>query len=138
MASIEVLSHTADTGIEVGAVTFAELAEGAASGMATLVFGDDAVGSAILDIPVRVTATSPEDLLVAWLEELLVIGESRHLALLSFSVEDVTEWRLRGLVGGVDAEEIELVGSPIKAITHHGLVVARDGAEWRARVYFDV
>jgi SHS2 domain-containing protein len=137
MPRYEPLDHTADTGIVAYGANLPELFENAAFGMFDLMF-DLSELHAGRERPVSVEAEGLEELLVAWLEELLFRAESEGLAFLAFSVEELDEHRLSGVAKGVSSEGVELVGPPIKAVTYHDLEVTETESGWRARVIFDV
>lgn len=137
MPRYEVLSHTADTAILVHGTTLEEILENAAFAMFDLMFGIvDLVGED--RVQVEVEATTTEDLLVDWLSTLLFEAETRDLALCSFGIDTLGDRRLSGWAMGVPVASVELIGSPVKAITYHDLVVAQRARGWSARVLFDV
>jgi SHS2 domain-containing protein len=137
MLRYEPLDHTADTGIVAYGAGLPELFENAAFGMFDLMFDLSELHTG-RDHQVSVEADGLEELLVAWLEELLFRAESEGLAFLAFSVEELDEHRLSGVAKGVSSEGVELVGPPIKAVTYHDLEVTETESGWRARVIFDV
>ncbi len=93
----------------------------------------------MLSVDLDVSADGYEELMVAWLEELLYQSEVKGLALHEFSVETVSEGRVRGSARGPRFGRGALaVGSGVKAVTRHGLQVLRVGGYWHARVIFDV
>jgi SHS2 domain-containing protein len=90
-------------------------------------------------VEVDVSADGLEELLVAWLEEVLYQSEVKGLALHEFSIAEVSEKRVRGSARGVKfGRHAETTGPAVKAVTRHGLAVNRDDEHWRARVIFDV
>ncbi len=85
------------------------------------------------------TADGLEELMVAWLEELLYQSEVKGLAFHEVSVAAITENRVRGSARGVRfGRGAETTGPAVKAVTRHGLEVAHRDGYWRARVIFDV
>ena len=132
------IEHTADLGIEAEGANPAELFTAAAEGLYALIadpFGIEAKQA----ISVTATGDGWEELLQAWLSELLA------------------EFNLRGFIGSHcaitriadGAVDAKLEGEPldlkrhrfhteIKAVTYHDLRVWQDGSTWRARVIFDV
>ncbi len=132
------LSHTADTGIDVRADTLRELFEWAAIGMFSLMFD---VTSLVPDrtVALEVEATAMDELLVDVLADLLYLSESQSVIPCSFRIDEASTTFTRLVVGVVAVEPTLLQGPPIKAVTYHDLSVERqtDGA-WTARVIFDV
>ncbi|MGH8935819.1 MAG: archease [Acidimicrobiia bacterium] len=137
MPRYEPLDHTADSGIIAYGADLPELFENAAFGLFDLMFDLSALHTG-REQDVSVEAEGLEELLVAWLEELLFRAESEGLAFLAFSVRELDEKSLRGVAKGVSSEGVELVGPPIKAVTYHDLQVTEVDEGWQARVIFDV
>jgi SHS2 domain-containing protein len=133
----EVLSHTADTGIIAYGSTLPEVFEHAAYGMFSLMFDLDGVPSPV-SRPILAAADTVEELLVAWLGEILAVAEIEDLAFSSFIVDRLEEGGVQGAAAGVPAGEASLVGPPIKAVTFHDLAVVEIPEGWWARIIFDV
>ena len=91
----EPLEHTADSGIIAYGADSPELFENAAFGLFDLMFDLSQLHTG-REQRVSVQAEGPEELLVAWLEELLFRAESAGLAFLAFSVEELAERTLSG------------------------------------------
>jgi SHS2 domain-containing protein len=120
----ETFDHTADVGLLVRGRDMEDLFVQAAAGLIALLFGAG---------PVQ------EELLVAWLEEILMAFELEGLA-----IAGVDGVRLgRGVVTG------ELAGEPfdaarhelcthVKAVTYHDLVVRRSACGCEVRLVLDV
>jgi protein archease len=132
------IEHTADLGIEAEGENPAELFTAAAEGLYALI-AEPAEIEAKQATSISATGDGWEDLLQAWLSELLA------------------EFNLRGFIGKYcaitrierDAVDATVEGEPldlqrhrfhteIKAVTYHDLRVWQDGGKWRARVIFDV
>lgn len=141
------LPHTADKAIEAWGRSLPDLFAAAAEGM----FAESADLDSVpreREWAVEVEGETLEDLLHAWLSELLWPAERDGAAFCEFQVEIAREgpWRLRGRArGGPVSPERPHTGAPVKAVTYHGLQVwqaepaeCREGACWRARVVFDV
>jgi SHS2 domain-containing protein len=91
------------------------------------------------EVELEVEAADGEELLVAWLEELLFRSETSRLLFDSFEVESLDGDRLRGRASGrTQAVGEELAGPGIKGVTRHGLRLEEHQGGWRARVYLDV
>lgn len=135
---VEVLSHTADTGLEATADSLPGLIEELANGMfaleATL---DPADASGHVEF--EVSAGTPEDLLVDTLSELLYRAEVDDVLFCSIRVEQSTgEMAVVVSAGGVAVSETETSGPAIKAVTYHDLVAEPRDDGWYGRVYLDV
>jgi SHS2 domain-containing protein len=133
------IDHTADLGFEVWAADPSSLFAEAVSAVAELCYETAGVQPAEAR-RVNVTGGSLEELLVHWLQEVYLLLESD--AWLANGAREVTvePGRVTGLVLGepYDAERHTL-HTEIKAVTYHGLEVARreDGV-WAATVIVDV
>jgi SHS2 domain-containing protein len=128
------IEHTADTGVEAWAPDLAGLFEECALGMFEVMY---AVPSTEPSVAVTAHGRSLEELLVAWLSELLYVSEVWGLAVGAVAVDAVTDGEVRGRAGGIPVLAAEVVGPPVKAVTFHALeVMHADG--WRARAILDV
>jgi SHS2 domain-containing protein len=134
------LEHTADRAIQAWAPDLGELFRAAAEGMFSESVSCEQVEPE-QEWSIQVEASSLEDLLQAWLSELLWVSERDDAAVCRVEVESVREkpWRARGRAwGGPPPSDTPHTGAPVKAVTYHGLRVWRDGDLWRAHVVFDV
>ncbi len=137
-AWLTVMDHTGDAGIQVRAERVENLYARAAWAMFSLISDPDAVELARENL-VHAKAPDREALLVRWLSELLFLHETEHLVFGRFDVCEVADTELQAVVWGepVDPER-HVLGMEIKAVTYHGLQVAREGDGWRAQVIFDL
>ncbi len=133
----EVLAHTADTAIVAYGATLPELFENTAFGMFDLMFEAATLGTET-SRPVMAAGETPEDLLVAWLSELLAEAEIHGLAFSYFTVDRLDDGGVQGSAQGTRSHGLELRGPPIKAVTYHDLAIVEIPDGWWARVVFDV
>ena len=135
------LSHTADKAIEAWGPTLEELCVAAAEGMFSE-SEDLASIPAMTEWGIELQADTREDLLRAWLAELLWLWEREEAVPCGFEVREVAQepWRLSARVrGGPAPAESPHTGAPVKAVTYHDLHVWQDEeGVWRAHVVFDV
>ncbi|MGH2676680.1 MAG: archease [Actinomycetota bacterium] len=135
--TFEVLEHTADIGLRMRGATLEELFEAAGEGLATLQgawFPGQGQGERV-----TVRATDRAALLVAWLDELLFISESRDVVFGGFDVHTVGEDELDATVRIADRGDRELESVGVKASTYHRLRLEQEADEtWIAEVYLDV
>jgi len=137
--------HTADVGADIEAPTRDALfAESLRAFTDTLTPLDrlDCAGGAQVEREITLEADSLDDLMVAWLEELLFLFEVESLL---FSGADVrVEERPLGfgLRATVRGERHDPERHPlkvlIKGVTYHELTVEKTAEGWRARVIFDI
>lgn len=140
----QALPHTADVGLTVAAPTLTGLFEETAAAFAELT-ADLAprVGTETSIVEaVSLTATDGPSLVVAWLNELIGLGEVHHAALLDAVVSSAVTRptaRLRATVhllpyaGGRARARIS-----VKSATYHRLSIQRVSRGWRLTVYLDV
>ena len=137
MRGYEVIDHTADVGIAARAATLAELFETAAEGMFSFMIDPISVDNRAWRER-RVDADDLEGLLVAWLNDLLVLLAEEFVPK-AFVVDEVTEHSLRATVHGEPADPLRHhFRLDVKAATYHMLEVKRADGGWSARVIFDV
>ncbi|MDH3539885.1 MAG: archease [Acidimicrobiia bacterium] len=136
--SFTVLSHTADTGIEVAADTLDEVFEWAAIGMFSTMY-DLASLAPTAEVEVAAANTGFAELLVDVLSDLIHLSEVTDVVPCAFHIIEVTSTRARLRVGTAPLQPETLHGPPIKAVTYHQLSVEPlpDGT-WTAQVVFDV
>ena len=84
-----------------------------------------------------VEGTTPEDLVVNVLSDLLAESEIRSVAFSSFAVSVDQDGAVVGAAGS-DSIGLTLKGPPVKAVTYHDLEVTRDARGWYGRVVLDV
>ena len=138
--SFRALEHTADRAIEAWAPDLERLFGAAAEGM----FAESSICEQVRpeqEWSIQVEASSLEDLLQAWLCELLWVSERDEAAVCRVEVDSVQEepWRARGRAwGGTPPPDSPHTGAPVKAVTYHGLRVWQDEGTWRAHIVFDV
>lgn len=125
--------HTADWELEVWAPDMQGLLEQAARGMYTL------SGVRLADMPrlerlVQISAYDAESLLVAFLQELLYIGEMEDFG---FDLYDI---QLEGhtLNARLHGSPIESLQKEIKAVTYHNIQVVETDDGVTVRIVFDV
>lgn len=133
----QILSHTADTGVEAAADSLAELIDQLATGMFASMAPIEPCPPAS-KVEIEIVAPTLEDLVADTLSELIYEAETEDLMLCGFHTRILGRDRLRMTAGGVAVTEVELCGPPIKAVTYHDLTVTQGDGGWYGRVYFDV
>ena len=133
----EVIDHTADVGIAAYGTDLKEAFANAAYALFSLMTDIDSVGDNVRH-DVEVTADNREELLVAWLNELIYLFEVNDVLLSRFDVAELGETRLKAACYGehIDPRRHKMkVG--VKAATYHMLKV-EEGDGCRVQVLFDV
>ena len=135
MARYEEFEHTADVGIRVWGETPEELFAVTARAMTGIMAGDRRI-QPIDEMEIRVEGESPEELLVAFLSELLFLVDVKNMLFCEFR----PVFEANALWVHCRGEELTArdrgLGSEIKAVTRHQLVV--DLQQGYAQVLFDV
>lgn len=135
---VELLEHTADTGLIVRAATLPELFSRAAFGMFVVLADFDKVVP-VESERIEVTADDLLCLFVGWLSELNFRHVTQRKLYCQFDLREVSETRA---VADVWGEKIDpqrhTVCAEIKAVTRHNLKVKKVRSGWLAQVVFDL
>ena len=132
------IEHTADLGVEVTAADVPALFAAAGEALYGLIV-DSATIENRQEISVAATGDSFEDLLHAWLCELLALFNVQGFVGKLCTVDHVGDGRVQGRVSG---EALDLkrhsFHTEIKGVTYHDFKVWQEAGAWHARVIFDV
>jgi SHS2 domain-containing protein len=135
--SVEIIEHTADVGIIARGETVEDLFAAAAEGMLSFLIGRDEVSPRETRRRV-VSADDQEGLLVAWLNDLLLLLNADGFIAGAVTILECSETRL---VADVQGEPVDPTRHhfrlDVKAATYHQLAISRPNG-WTARVIFDV
>ena len=138
-AEFETFEHTADIGLRVRGDSWSEVLMAAAEGMYHIQFEPPQRPDAEEAQHVEVRADGRDELLRAWLRELLFLLEVRHfmMARCEFEQLDATHCQATAFGHIIDLEGVE-TGPEIKAVTYHGLSVVESDDGFLAEVVFDI
>lgn len=133
----EVIDHTADIGIAAYGANLREAFANAAYALFSLMVDLGNVADAVC-YEAEVTAKDREDLLVAWLNELIYLFEVENVLFQRFEIDEISETRLRASCYGekIDPER-HRIKMAVKAATYHMLKVEK-GDGCRVQVLFDI
>ena len=138
MKPYEQIDISGDAGIRAFGKTLEELFENAALGMYSLMTDPEGV----LDerkLPVSVESHSREGLLVAWLNELIFLFDTRAFIGKRAHVRFPGDNRLEGEVWGEEFDpKRHRSGLLVKAATYHKLGIEKKDGQWEAEVIFDI
>jgi SHS2 domain-containing protein len=140
MGRAETFEHTADLGLRAVASDLEDLFRTAGEGLFDVIVANRSDIRVVESEPISLTADSTEDLLVAWLNELIYRCETRHRLYARFDVSlDEAGRSLTGTIGGEPIDRgRHVLDHEVKAATHHGLRVERDDGGWVAEVILDI
>ncbi len=138
MRPFETFEHTADIGLVARGGTLEELFANAAMGLVDLMV-DPAGLREETRLECSVSAADREALLVAWLNELLYLLDTRRFLPRRCQILSLTETRLTAeLLGERIDRDRHAVRRMVKAATYHGLQVAQANGGWEARILLDL
>ena len=134
----EYFDHTADMGLRVHALNLPELFKESALGMFGLIAPLEQFKSEdALDVLLQ--AENLEELLWKWLRELHYLFSTQKLIFVSFDFSELGEKIVWATCWGeyFDPQKHQS-DREIKAVTHHGFKVEKEGDGWKAEVIFDI
>lgn len=138
MRPFETFEHTADIGLVARGGTLEEVFAHAAMGLVDLMV-DPAGLQEEVHLEVSVSAPDREALLVAWLNELLYLLDTRGFLPSRCRITQMSE---TGVTAELFGERIDrgrhIVRRMVKAATYHGLQVLQIDGRWEARVIVDL
>ena len=141
MGTVETFDHTADVGLCVTGSDLDDLFRTAAGGVFDYIVVNREAVEAIDRESIRLQADSPAELLVDWLNELIVRAETRHILYASFDVQVADDGR--SLAAEVVGEPIDrsrhVLDHEVKAVTRHAFDLRRDDdGGWVAELILDI
>jgi SHS2 domain-containing protein len=141
MKEFEIIDHTADIGIVAYGKTKKEVFINAAKGMFEIIAGENRDLKENFYAKIKLEAKSLEDLLIAWLNELLYISEVKLVILNKFIIKELSNGQIKAEVGGTKINHLSIrIKREVKAVTYHRLEIKKDEESglWSAQVIFDI
>jgi SHS2 domain-containing protein len=141
MKEFEIIDHTADIGIVAYGKTKKEVFINAAKGMFEIIAGENRNLKENFYDKIKLEAKSLEDLLIAWLNELLYISEVKLVILNKFKIKELSDGQIKAEIGGTKINHLSVrIKREVKAVTYHRLEIKKDEESglWRAQVIFDI
>jgi protein archease len=136
--SFREIEHTADLAIEGTAGDLAGLFATAGEALFALIADPNTIDPRE-EVAVSATGDGPEELLHAWLRELLAKFNLNGFVAVRCEIERITSDRVDGTIKG---ERLDLKRhrfyTEIKGVTYHDFKVWEENGDWRARIIFDV
>jgi len=87
---------------------------------------------------VHLTASNQEELLIAWLNELLFFLETGEERYRSFLITGLSDRELQAKLEGVKLRPEERLGPEIKGATYHQLFIRKTESGWKAHIILDL
>ncbi|MFP3899011.1 MAG: archease [Dehalococcoidia bacterium] len=136
--AFETVDHTADVGIIAYGADVKELFSNAALALFNLITEPQNVEEK-LSLDLAVEGEGGEDLLVAWLNELIYLFDVKHVLFNRFDIDSLTQTELKATCYGerFDPAKHE-IKTGVKAATYHMLKLDKNGDGYKAQVIFDI
>jgi SHS2 domain-containing protein len=135
MKEFEIIDHTADIGIVAYGKTKREVF------INEIIAGENRDLKENFYAKIKLEAKSLEDLLIAWLNELLYISEVKLVILNKFIIKELSNGQIKAEVGGTKINHLSIrIKREVKAVTYHRLEIKKDEESglWSAQVIFDI
>jgi SHS2 domain-containing protein len=134
----ELLDHTGDLGIRVWAEDVKGIFHEAARALFAIITDLEKV-TVRVKRKIMVEAATIDELLVAWLSELLYLYEVEGLLFCDFAFTEIGEKSVTGIAMGEEFDEgRHAIRTSIKAVTYHQLEMKEKDGRWHAQVIFDI
>jgi SHS2 domain-containing protein len=139
LAKFKLIQHTADIGLRVSGVNNSEIFINAAIGMFSLIGRIKQQEKTIAEYHIKLNAANLEELLVAWLSELLTLSDIHNLFFTQFQIKHLSDSSINACAQAVkiNSRNIEKK-TEIKAVTYHELNIKHDKQQIIAKVFFDI
>jgi SHS2 domain-containing protein len=136
--NFEIFEHTADQGIRATGNSLSEVFMNISRAFSVLSTDPETVTTEE-EFIVEISRDETEELLIAWLNELIFIQDTEKVFLVKFEIEILSPPLLKARVMGEKMDrEKHTFKSSIKAATYHGLKLEQIGNTWHGQVIFDV
>lgn len=138
MKRYEQFPHTADIGVRAYGSSLKELFANAAFAMFDIIADLEGLSGSVSE-NIELEAPNKEELLVAWLDELLYIFYTKSFIFFEFNIEDLTDTGIKAKVTGrpVGANRNRLK-TEIKAATYHNLKIEKTDKGYQVEIIFDI
>ena len=133
----EIINHTADVGIVAYGADLSQAFVNAARALFSLITEPEDVAE-VLHRDVELTAADEEELLVAWLNELIYLFDTENIIFKRFDIIQLNHHHLQARSYGEKVDKAKhKLKTGVKAATYHMLKVER-GDGYRVQVLFDI
>lgn len=134
----QVIDHTADIGIIAYGVDIEQLFSNAAYALFSLIVEPESITERIHSY-IRVAAENKENLLVAWLNELIYFFDTKHILFNRFEIKNLNNNQLTAICYGEAIDPLKhRLKRYVKAATYHMLEIESCASGYKAQVIFDI
>ncbi|MBL7068874.1 MAG: archease [Candidatus Omnitrophica bacterium] len=138
MKRYEIINHTADIGIKVYGKSLEELFINAASGMFEIIADLDGLKPST-SIKVKLEAQNDEELLVAWLDELIYNFYTKKIIFSEFKISSLSAAKIEAeAIGKHIGDKKSRLKTEIKAATYHDLKIEKESGNYQVQIIFDI
>ena len=138
MKRYEQFPHTADIGVRVYGRDLKELFANAAFAMFDILADLEGLKVTFTQ-EIGLKADNKEELLIAWLDELLYNFYTKSVIFFKFDIEELTDCGIKAKASGrLVGENRNRLKTEIKAATYHNLKIKETGAGYEVEIIFDV
>jgi len=138
MKRFEQFPHTADIGMRVFGKDLKELFENAALSMFDIIADLEGLKASITQ-DIELTAADYEELLVAWLDELLYNFYTKSIIFSRFEVTELSDKKIKAKAYGRPVgENRNRLKSEIKSATYSDLKIKKTDEGYQVEIIFDV
>lgn len=134
----EELEHTADVKMRITASDYSLLLAESGFALSQVMYGKYKRVPSEITVPIEAEGTTPEELCVNFLSELLFIMETEYLVPSAFSLA-ADETSVAGTVSGIPFERGKHSGGiEVKGISYSGLTLTKTNTEYELIIIFDI
>lgn len=134
----EELEHTADVKMRITASDFSALLAESGFALSQVMYGKYNCEPSEITVSIEAEGTTPAELCVNFLSELLFIMETEYLVPSAFSLA-ADETSVAGTVSGIPFERGKHSGGiEVKGISYSGLTLTKTNTEYELIIIFDI
>ena len=138
-AKFKHISHTADIGLAITGSDYSAVFVNAAQAMFSLIGEIKRPAKKTVEYQVCLNASDQEELLVAWLSELLALSDINQIFFIYFQINSLSKTQINGCCKAVKFNQRNIQRkTEVKAVTYHQLSIKRDKQQITAKVFLDL
>ncbi len=138
MKQYDIVEHTADIGVRAYGKTLQELFVNAARGLFDIIADLEGLKTST-SIKIKLEAPNAEELLIAWLDELIYNFYTKNIIFSEFKISDLTDKSIKAEAFGRHiGNKKSRLKAEVKAATYHGLKIEEKNKRYEVQIIFDV